>query len=67
MARRTANTLRHVNAVIEVNIVRQVVYPDPANGAVSAKTLADRFQHGGVIPDLRVAIHTGLGGRNISK
>ena len=67
MARCAADALRYVNAVIEVHVVGQIVYPNPANGAVGAKTLAYRLQHRGVIPDLRVAIHTGLGRRNIGK
>ena len=67
MARCAANPLRHVNAVIEVHVVRQVVYSNPANGTVTAKNLAHRFQHRRVIPDLRVAVNTGFGRRNIRK
>ncbi len=36
----------------------------PLNRFAAAKTLAHRFQHRTVRPDLRMAIHAGLGRRN---
>ena len=53
-----ANTLVHVNAVIEVDEIREVVDTIPAERPVLTQARPDRFQHVAVSPDLLVAIHT---------
>ena len=57
MAAHTADSLVHVNRVVEVHIVFQSVNPDPAEGGVVLKTLSHRFKDLRVVPDLRVASH----------
>ena len=58
------NALVDMNAVIEINEAGKVMDPGPLNRLAGAKTLAHRFQHRTVRPDLRMAIHAGLGRRN---
>src|SRR5579862_3293017 len=67
MARGAADSLIHVNAVIEVNEIRQVVNLDPADGVVGAKTIAHRLERRAGIPNLRVTIHARLGRRNVGE
>src|SRR5713226_8276185 len=57
---RAANTLVHVNAVIEISEVREVVHPGPLDRLTRSPALADRLQVWTIRPDLRVAIHAGL-------
>ncbi len=64
VARFTTNTLFHVDAVVEVDVVGKIVNFGPLNGLIGTVALADRFQRGAVDPDLRVAVHAGLGGRH---
>src|SRR5205814_2048308 len=54
-----ADTLVDVNAVVEVDELRQVVDAVPGDGLVGPPALAHRLQHGTVRPDLRVAVHAG--------
>ena len=56
-----ADALVHVDAVVEVHEIRQIVDADPGQGLVVAKTGPHRLQNGRVIPDLRVAVHARLG------
>ena len=60
VARGTAHALVHVNAVIEINEIRQPVNPYPLDGFIRAVALANRFQVGGVGIKYRVAIHAGF-------
>jgi len=62
-----ADSLIDVNAVVEIHKVRQIVHARPSQGIARAVTGADRFQRGAGVPDLRMAIDAGLGGRNISE
>lgn len=55
-----AHTLVHVNAVIEISEVGEIVYPGPLDRPTRAPALADWLKIGALRPDLRVAIHTGL-------
>ena len=67
VAGRTADTLLHVDAVIEIDEVGQVVHARPVQGRVVAETGPDRLQDRRLRPDLRVAVHAGLGRRNVGK
>src|SRR5580704_720185 len=64
MASVTADPLGHMNAVIEKNEVRKLIHPGPLQRLPRAVTGAHRLQQLGVGPDLRMAIHASLGGRN---
>ena len=57
VTRRAADTFFHVNAVIEVGVIRQVVYAYPLDRLAGAKTRAHRFEIRTVSPDLFVAVH----------
>ena len=59
-----ANAFVDVDAMIEVNESRQIVHARPLNRSARAETLSYRLQRGAVGPDLRVAVHADLGGRN---
>src|SRR6184192_3262479 len=67
MAGRTANSLLHVDAVIEKYEVRQIIDPVPLQGAVKREALSDRGEHRSVRPDLRMAAHANLRCRNSGK
>ena len=58
MTRGTSDAFLYVNAVIEVCVVWQVVYPDPLYGFVVTKAGANWFEIGALSPDLLVAAHT---------
>lgn len=64
---RAPHALVHVNAVIEINEVGQVVNARPFDRFAASPTLAYGFQVRAVRPNLRVAIHTGLGRRDPRK
>lgn len=67
VTRRTTNALVHVNAVIEVNKVGQVVDARPAYRLTGPPALANGFQVRAIRPDLRVAVHARPGRRNSRK
>jgi hypothetical protein len=50
-----------MNAVVEINIVRQAVHLIPANRLIGSKALAHRFQVPDIIEENRVAVHAGFG------
>src|SRR5437764_15076699 len=60
----TTHTLGDVNAVIEVHEVRQLVDASPLQGFARTIAGSDGLQQLRVGPDLRMAIHAGLGRRN---
>ena len=60
MTGRTADAFIHVDAVIEIDIIRQVVNANPFEWLTSAKAGADRFEIRTVGPYLLVAIHAGV-------
>src|SRR5262245_40997721 len=64
MARAATHSFVHMNAVVEVSEVGQVVDPRPANRFVGAKAIAHRLEHWAGGPDLRMTVHAGLGRRN---
>jgi hypothetical protein len=60
MTRGTPDTFLYVNAVIEVGVVWQVVYPDPLDGFVFPQAGADWFEISALSPDLLVTTHAGF-------
>lgn len=64
MAGFAADALFDVDAVVEINVIGQVVHLSPADGFVSAVAFADGLEGGTVDPDLRMAVHAGLRGRD---
>ena len=64
MASRATHALVNMNAVIEIDEARQIVHPRPLQRLPGAETFAHRLQNRTLGPDLRVAIHADLGGRN---
>ena len=63
VTRRTSDAFFHVNAVIEVSEIRQVVDSDPFDRLATLKTRAHRFKIWAIGPDLFVAVHARRGGR----
>src|SRR5262245_18915439 len=61
------HALVHVDTVIEIRKVRQIVHARPGDRAVRAKTLAHGLQCGAGVPDLRMAVHAGLGRRDVGE
>src|SRR6266852_7794348 len=59
-----ADAFVDMNTVVEKNEVRQLVYPSPLQGLAGTVAGADRLEQFGVGPDLRMAVHAGLGRRN---
>src|SRR5207253_11147248 len=64
VARRAAHTLVHVDAVIEVDEFRKVVHPRPRERPAGLEALAHGLEHRALGPDLRMAVHAGLGRRD---
>ena len=60
----TADAFIDVNAVIEINEIRNLVHARPLDRPAAAETLAHGLEKSGIGPDLRMAVHAGLGGRN---
>ena len=61
------DSLIDVNAVIEIHEIRKVVDPRPADRFSRAVARAHRLERGARAPDLRMAIHAGLGGRDVGE
>jgi len=61
------NSLVDVNAVIEKNEVGKLVHPRPLQRFAGAVAGADGLKQLRVGPDLRVAVHAGLSGRDAGK
>ena len=64
MASRTTDAFLNVNAVIEVRVIRQVVYADPLDRLARAKTRAHRFEIRTIGPDLFMTTHAHAGRRH---
>src|SRR5579862_2049654 len=62
-----ADSLINVNAVIEIDEVRELVNARPFERTAAAETLAHRLEIGRIGPDLRVAVHARLRRRNAGK
>jgi hypothetical protein len=54
----------HMNAVIEINEIRQIVNARPFQRTIFAKTCTHRLERRTVTPHLRVAVHAGFRRRN---
>ena len=59
-----ANALVHMDRVIEVHIIRQIMHLDPEDRLARRPAIAHRSQQVGIRPDLRVTVDTGLGRGN---
>ena len=57
------HALLHVDAVVEIDVVRQVVDAGPAQRRAGGQALAHRRQHVRIGPELGVAGHAGVGRR----
>src|SRR5215216_6648141 len=57
MTGRTADAFFHVNAVIEISVIRQVVNPDPLDRLTGSEAGAHRFEVWTLGPDLFVTVH----------
>ena len=66
VARRTADAFVYMNAVVEISVVGQVMYPNPLDRFASAKAGAHWFKIRAVSPDLLVAIHARVRGGHAS-
>lgn len=66
MARRTAHTLRHMDPVVEIDEVGNLINPVPLHRNVVLPAVANWLQAGAVNGNLRVTTHTGLGGGDCS-
>ena len=67
MAALAADAFVHVDAVVEIDKIRQVVHPHPLQRFSRAIALPHRLQHGRARPYLPVAVHAGLGRRDAGK
>ena len=67
VTRSATHALADMNAVIEVNVVGQIVDAGPHDGFAGAEALAHRLKRRAAGPDLRMAIHAGLGRWNIGE
>ena len=67
MAGFATHALIKVDAVIKIDVIGHRVDTPPDQGVPGTKALPHRFQHGGVAPDLRMAVHAGLGRRDAGK
>ena len=63
VTRRTTNAFFHVNTVIEVSVIRQIVHAFPLDRFVRFETRAHGFEIRTIGPDLFVAIHARRGRR----
>jgi len=61
---RATDSFVHVNAVIEINEVGQIVDARPLDRLSSAPALTNRLEVRAIGPDLRVTVHAGLRRRN---
>src|SRR5438309_10022308 len=61
---RTAHAFLHMNAVIEISEVRQIVHAYPLQRLAAAKTRAHRLEIRTISPDLLVTVHACAGRRH---
>ena len=67
MAGAATDSLSHVNAVVEVDELGQIVNTLPFDGTLFDPAVPHRFQQRGIGPDLAVTGHAGFGGRQPCK
>ena len=58
------DTFVDMDAVVEIDEAGQIVDPCPLERFAGAQALPHRVQHRAIQPDLGVAVHADLGGRN---
>src|SRR5208282_6054938 len=58
-----ANAFGDMNAVVEIDEVRQLIDARPLERLAGPVARANGLKHGSIRPNLRVAVHAGLGGR----
>ena len=63
----TTYALGNMNAMVEVNIIRQVVHSIPLDRLTRPETFSDRLEYGTLIPDLAVTSHAGFRRWDISE
>jgi hypothetical protein len=61
---RASNAFTHVNAVVEINKIGQIMHACPSDWLACSITCANRFEIGAILPDLRMAIHADSCWRN---
>ena len=64
VAGRAADAFGHMDAVIEINVIRKYIDADPSDGFARAIRFADGLEHRALIQDLGMAGHAGFDGRN---
>ena len=62
-----ANPFRDVNAMVEINVVGQIMDTVPLQRSIGDKTGANRRERWRVVPNLRVTRHAGIGARHTGK
>lgn len=67
VACRAADSLFHVNAVVEIDKVGEVVYASPPDRLVVSETLAHLDESGTIFPNLRMASHARVSWWNVRK
>ena len=60
-----AHATVHVNSVVEIGVVGNLVDANPVNGLTGLPTLTHRSQLRAIGLDLGMACHTGLSGRDV--
>src|SRR6185295_3921413 len=55
----------HVDRVVEVGVVGELVHANPAHGPTGGEAIANRRQLRALAQDHRVAVHAGLRGRDV--
>jgi len=60
VARGAAYSLVHMNAVVEIDEIRQTVHLDPLDGFIASIALTDWVKVGGSTEQNRMAVHTNL-------
>src|SRR6202142_3072134 len=60
VAAHASDTLVHVNRMVEVDELRNLVDAPPLGGLVLEEALAHRLEEGALVPNLRVAVETEL-------
>src|SRR5579883_586301 len=64
MARGATNSFCNMNAVVEIDEIGEFVHPNPGDGLIRQIAFTHRLEHGAVHPDLGMATHAGVRGRN---
>ena len=64
---RATNSLVHMNAMIKVNVIRQVIDSRPAKRSAILHAVPHRLQNRRILPNLRMTSHACVGGRHASE